>query len=237
MKSLDIKLEKISVVVNKELMLYFNSPIAYIVVSTFLLISGFFYSRPLFVQNYATLRHLFELLPLLFLFFIPAITMRIYSEEYKTGTIEIMYTLPLNKIEILCGKYIASLVVIIISIVLTFIYPLTLVFLGKLDIGATISGYFGVILLSLFYTSVSLLGSSLTKNQIVSFIVSFFILFVFFLIGKLGMFVPPTLAYIGIDVHYDNFVRGIVDVRDIVYFVSLTLFFLYISYLSASLEK
>lgn len=238
MKKVDrVDLQKIFVVTKKELQLYFNSPIAYIVVIIFLALSGFFYSRPLFVQNYASLRHYFDVVPLFLLFFVPAITMKVYSEEYKTGTIEIMYTLPVSKIEILLGKYIADMVIILSGIILTLLYPITLIFLGKLDIGATVAGYIGVILLSLFYTSVGVFASTLTKNQIVSFVVSFFILFIFFIIGKLGMFLSPGLVYVGIDTHFDNFVRGIVDIRDVIYFLSLAGMFLYFSYLSSMVEK
>ncbi|MCS7227489.1 MAG: ABC transporter permease subunit, partial [Endomicrobia bacterium] len=222
MKINNIKIQKIIVVTKKELQLYFNSPIAYIVIGIFLVLSGFFYSRPLFVQNYATLRHYFDLLPLFLLFFVPAITMRIYSEEYKSGTIEIIYTLPFSKIEILLGKYIATIVVILSGIILTLLYPLSLLFLGKLDLGATLSGYIGVILLCLFFSSVGVFASTLSKNQIVSFIIAFFILFIFFIIGKLGLFVPASVAYIGIDMHFDNFIRGVIDVRDIVFLLSLT---------------
>lgn len=236
-KLMKINLSNILTIIKKELKLYFNSPIAYIVVIIFLVISGFFYSRPLFIQNFATLRYYFELLPLFFLFFIPAITMRIYSEEYKTGTVEVMFTLPFSKIEILIAKYLASATVILLAIVLTLLYPLSLIFLGKLDIGATISGYIGVILLCMFYVSVGVFSSSLTKNQVVSFIIAFFILFAFFILGKISMFVPAVLSYVGIDIHYENFIRGVVDLRSIVYFKSLTLMFLYFTLLSTSLEK
>jgi len=224
-------------IIKKELRLYFNSPIAYIVVFIFLLLSGFFYSRPLFVYGYVTLRHYFDLLPLFLLFFVPAITMRIFSEEYKTGTIEIIYTLPFRKIEILLGKYISSILVVIFGLLFTLIYPISLIFLGKLDIGMTIAGYIGVLMLVVFYTSVGIFSSSLTKNQIVSFVITFFILFIFFILGKLGMFVGDLASYIGIDLHFDNFVRGIVDVRDIVYFLSLSFLFLYFTYLSIQKEK
>lgn len=224
---------RVWIIAKKELQLYFNSPIAYIVLLIFLVISGFFFGRPLFVQNYSTMRHFFDVLPLFLLFFIPAITMRIYSEEYKSGTIELMYTLPYTKLEILLGKYIAALLVSAGGIVLTFFYPLTLLILGKPDIGVIISGYLGVLFLCMFFTSIGLFSSSLTKNQIVSFIIAFFICFVFFIIGKIGMFLPQWLSYIGIDFHYDNFVRGVLDIRDIVFFISLTFLFLYFTLISS----
>lgn len=225
--------DRIWIIIKKELQLYFNSPIAYIVLFIFLIISGFFFGRPLFVQNYSTMRHYFDVLPLFLLFFIPAITMRIYSEEYKSGTIELMYTIPYSKVEILLGKYLAALIVSIGGIVLTLFYPFILILLGKPDIGVIISGYFGVLFLCMFFTSIGVFSSSLTKNQIVSFIIAFFICFVFFIIGKIGMFLPQWLSYIGIDFHYDNFIRGVLDVRDIIFFISLTFLFLYFTLISS----
>ncbi|MCX7957293.1 MAG: ABC transporter permease subunit [Endomicrobia bacterium] len=225
--------DKIFVIAKKELQLYFNSPIAYIVLFIFLVISGFFFGRPLFVQNYSTMRHYFDVLPLFLLFFIPAITMKIYSEDYKTGTIELMYTLPYSKVEILLGKYVAALIVSLIGVGLTLFYPLILIFLGKPDIGMIISGYLGIVLLCMFFTSIGVFSSSLTKNQIVSFIVAFFISFIFFILGKIGLFLPQWLSYVGIDFHYDNFVRGVLDVRDIIFFASLICLFLYFTLLSS----
>ncbi|MCS7150938.1 MAG: ABC transporter permease subunit [Endomicrobia bacterium] len=232
-----MRITYIPIIIKKELKLYFNSPIAYIVIVIFLIISGFFYSRPLFVQNFATLRYYFELLPLFLLFFVPAVTMRIYSEEYKTGTIEIMFTLPFNKLEILLGKYLASTLVILLAMALTLLYPFSLIFLGRLDIGATIAGYLGTVFLCLFYTSVGVFSSSFTKNQVVSFIVTFFILFIFFILGKISMFIPAAISYAGIDLHYENFIRGVVDFRSVVFFISLSMLFLYLTYLSTSKEK
>ncbi|MDW8055986.1 MAG: ABC transporter permease subunit [Elusimicrobiota bacterium] len=232
-----MRITYIPIIIKKELKLYFNSPIAYIVIVIFLIISGFFYSRPLFVQNFATLRYYFELLPLFLLFFVPAVTMRIYSEEYKTGTIEIMFTLPFNKLEILLGKYLASTLVILLAMALTLLYPFSLIFLGRLDIGATIAGYLGIVFLCLFYTSVGVFSSSFTKNQVVSFIVTFFILFIFFILGKISMFIPAAISYAGIDLHYENFIRGVVDFRSVVFFISLSVLFLYLTYLSTSKEK
>ncbi|MFN3550363.1 MAG: ABC transporter permease [Endomicrobiia bacterium] len=232
-----MNIKNIRTIIKKELKLYFNSPIAYIVIIIFLLLCGFFYSRPLFVQGYVTLRHFFDILVLFLLFFVPAVSMKIFSEEYKTATIEVIYTLPFYKIEILLGKYLASLIIILIGITLTLFYPFTLLFLGRLDLTTTFAGYLGVIFLVIFFNSVGIFSSSLTKNQIVSFIISFFILFIFFAIGKMGFFVSDIISYVGIDMHYDNFIRGIVDLRDVVYFTSLSLLFLYFTYLSIQRQR
>ncbi|MEN3013060.1 MAG: ABC transporter permease subunit [Endomicrobiia bacterium] len=226
--------ERILTIFKKEFRLYFNSPIAYIVISIFLVISGFFYSRPLFIQNYATMRHYFDVLPLFLLFFVPAISMKIFSEEYKTGTIEVIYTLPFSKLDIILGKYLSVLTLVCGGIILTLIYPISLFLIGKPDVGMLFSSYLGVIFLCIFFCSIGVFASSVTKNQIVSYIIAFFIMFIFFIIGKMGMFLPQWLYYAGIDFHYDNFVRGIIDIRDIIFFISLAGFFIYLTYVSMS---
>jgi ABC-2 type transport system permease protein len=232
-----MNLKNVRSIAAKELALYFNAPIAYIVIACFLLLTGFFFTRPVFVQNFATIRHYLEMLPLFMLFFIPAITMRIYSEEYKTGTIELMYTLPFTRVEVLAGKYLASAAVIGAALALTLVYPLSILLLGPLDIGAAAAGFLGAFLLALMFTSMGVLGSSLTRNQIVSFILGFLLMFVFFIIGKLTMFLPPAVTYAGFDLHYDNFVRGVVDLRDVVYFCSVTGAILYITHLVTAKEQ
>jgi len=223
-------IEKIIIIFKKEFRSYFNSLIAYIVLVVFLLITGYFFAVPLFIINQATLRHLVNLLPLMFLFFIPAITMRLFSEEIKVGTIEILLTQPVNDYEILIGKYIAGVVFISVGILATFFYPITLIFIGKLDIGQTIAQYIGLFFLIIMFSSIGIFGSILTKNQIVAFIISFVICFAFFIIGKLNMLVPPVFVklvdFIGIDSHFENITRGVIDTRDIIYFLSIAGLFL-----------
>ncbi len=220
-------------VFKKEIRTYFNSPIAYIVIVLFLLISGYFFSAPIFIINQASIRHLIDLFPLLFLFFIPAITMRLFSEEQKTGTIEILMTLPLKEYEILLGKFLSSVVLVSICVLMTLFYSIILSFFGKIDTGQIFVSYLGVILLGMTFSSIGIFSSSITKNQIVSFIVAFVICFALFMLGKITIFIPSFLVglveFIGIDSHFENTVRGIIDTRDVVYYSSISVLFLYMT--------
>jgi len=222
------------IIFKKEIRTYFNSAIAYVVVVLFLVISGYFFSTPIFIINQATIRHLIDLFPLLFLFFIPAITMRLFSEEQKTGTIEILMTLPLKEYEIILGKYLSSVFLVSLCVLMTLFYSILLSFFGKIDIGQTIASYFGVIMLGATFCAIGIFSSSITKNQIISFIVSFVICFTLFILGKIKIFIPSAFIslvdFVGIDSHFENSVRGLIDTRDIIYYLSLIFLFLYITF-------
>ncbi|MEW6040025.1 MAG: ABC transporter permease subunit [Elusimicrobiota bacterium] len=224
-------MKNILILLKKELKLYFDSPIAYVVSVLFLLICGYFFATPLFLINQASIRHLMDLLPLLYLFFIPAITMRLFAEEQKTGTIEILFTLPLNDYEILIAKYLSSTILIIICTLITLFYTALLFLVGSPDLGQIISTYIGLFLMCAMFSAVGVFGSTLTKNQIVSFIITFVICFFFYLVGKISVFIPPALQeiinFIGNDVHFENISRGLIDTRDVIYYVSICAFFLY----------
>jgi ABC-2 type transport system permease protein len=218
-------------IVKKELRGYFNSLIAYIVIVVFTVISGYFFVTPLFIAKEATIKHLVQLVPLLYLFFIPAITMRLISEEIKTGTLEILLTHPVEDYEILLGKYAASLVFLSIMLLLTLFYPLSMVFIGGPGAGQVAASYIGMLFLGAAFLAAGVFASALTKNQIVSFIITFLICFAFYVMAKTTKLMPAFAAnivdYIGIDRHYDNMARGIIDSRDVVYYLSVTVFFLY----------
>lgn len=224
-------MKNIAVIIGKELRGYFNSIIAYTVMVVFLLVTGYLYVLPLFISKEATIRQLIGTMPVIYLFLIPAITMRLFSEEIKSGTLEILFTQPVNDYEVLFGKYLAALIFLSITIICTLFYPLSLLFLGRPDIGQVISSYIGLILLGGALISVGTLASALTKNQIVSFIMALGICFIFFFLGKMTMLVPPffgnIIDYIGIDRHYENIARGVLDTRDIIYYLSVAAFFLY----------
>lgn len=221
----------IIIILKKELRSYFNSPIAYVVIVLFLLICGYFFGSTLFIMNQTTVQHLTELLPLFLLFFIPAITMRLLSEEYKSGTMEIISTLPIREEEILVGKYLSCVTLVCICVGLALLYPVMLSFVGNLDWGEAIASYIGVIMVGCAYAAIGMFGSAFTKNQIVSFIVTFTICFAFFMMGKVVQFIPSPLSgiinYIGMDSHFSNASRGVIDFKDILYFLSIIVFFLY----------
>jgi ABC-2 type transport system permease protein len=208
----------------KELRSFFNSPVAYIVIVVFLVILGWFFTSNLFIANISTLRTVFEMTPFLLLFFAPAITMRLISEEKKAGTLEILITKPVRESEIIVGKFLASWALYFFALLPTFCYYLTISAIGKLDTGAVVGGYLGLLLAGSVFLAVSVFGSSITENQVVAFIVSFMIVFALFMLDKVLLYLPagfvPVLEYLSIDYHFSNIVRGVVDTRDLVYYGS-----------------
>jgi len=231
-----MKWEIVKQIFRKEFNYYFRSPIAYIVLTIFLGLTGYFFVADLFVMNQATIRNLVTLIPLFLVFFIPAITMRLIAEEKREGTIEILATLPVSEPEVIIGKFLAAWVLVIIGLALTVIYPITLEILGDVDWGSVIGSYVGLILVSFMFTSVGIWASSLTASQIVAMIVGLVIAFVFFLLGKVANFAPdwlsPFLAFVGIDQHMENLSRGVIDTRNIIYFITVGGLFLFLTYLT-----
>lgn len=217
----------------KELRSFFDSHIAYIVITIFLLICGWFFFSDLFLVNQASLRNLFNIIPFIFMFFVPAITMRLISEEKRSGTIEVLVTLPVKDHEIILGKFLAGLVLIAVSVILTSVYAITLSGIGDFDFGSVASGYIGLIFLGAAYLSIGIFTSSLTQNQIVAFITSFVIIFALFMLDKVLMFMPTLLAsfleYLSVSYHFSNISRGVIDSRDVIYYLSLIFFFLFLA--------
>ncbi len=215
----------------RELRSYFNSPVAYVVIVVFLAIIGWFFTGNLFLMNIASLRVMFELVPLVFLFFVPAITMRLLAEEKKSGTLELLTTKPVLDAEIILGKFSAALTLLVAALVPTLLYVLTLIVLGSPDLGPVVTGYLGLLLMGSVYIGIGLFASSLTENQIVAFILSFLIVLALFLMDKVLMYVPEgiasTVEFLGIDYHFGNIARGVIDSRDVIYFLSLLGFSLY----------
>jgi ABC-type uncharacterized transport system involved in gliding motility auxiliary subunit/ABC-type multidrug transport system permease subunit len=214
----------------KELRGYFNSAVGYIVLVVFLAISGWFFAQGLFRINQASIMGFSSLVPLLFLFMIPGLSMRLIAEEEKTGTMELLATLPLKDHEIILGKWLAALALVAIGILITLIYPITASFLGNLDWGEVLSSYIGMLLLAAFFCSIGIFTSSITKSQVVAFVGALVICFFFFILGKiLPIVAAPFVSlveYIGIDYHYNSITKGVLDTRNIIYFLSLAFFFL-----------
>ena len=231
----------VGTIFKKELRSYFNSAVAYVVIVVFLAIVGWMYTSSMFLINVASLRMMFELIPLVFLFVVPAITMRLLAEEKKAGTIELLTTKPLHDWEIVAGKFLAAWALIGIALIPTLIYYITIVFLGDIDNGPVIGGYLGLLLMAGVYVAVGLLASSLTENQIVAFIVGLLMMFAFFMMDKVLIFVPDFMTsiveYLGIDFHFSNIARGVIDSRDVVYFGSVLGFTLYLSVVSLEKRK
>ena len=234
-------LRTIQTIFRRELRSYFNSPVAYVVIVVFLAIVGWFFSSNLFLMNVASMRVVFELVPLVFLFFIPAITMRLLAEEQKTGTLELLTTRPVRDSEIVLGKFLAAWALVAITLLPTLLYVIVLASLGPLDVGPVLSGYLGLLLMAAVYIGIGILASSLTENQIVAFIVSFLIVLALFLLNKVLIYVPEGLAstfeFLGIDYHFSNIARGIIDSRNLIYFASLIGFSLLLATVSLGRRK
>ncbi|MBW2194546.1 MAG: ABC transporter permease subunit [Deltaproteobacteria bacterium] len=220
----------------KEFMAYFVSPIAYIVISIFLLITGWLFFTTFFLNNQANLRNFFALLPIIFSFVVPAITMRLFSEELNVGSYETLLTMPVTLRDVVAGKFLAALAFVITMLVPTVSYPITVSFLGRLDWGPVAGGYIGAILLGAAFCSIGLFASSLTRNQIIAFIIAVAICFVLTLIDKMLFFLPRSLLgffeYLGADFHFENISKGIIDSRDILYFLSVSFIGLYAAHLA-----
>ncbi|MBK6539233.1 MAG: ABC transporter permease [Ignavibacteria bacterium] len=232
-------MKNILTIFRKELRSYFNSPVAYIVLFVFLIITGWFFTSSLFLGQVVTMRNVFDIIPFIFLFFVPAISMRTLSEEKKSGTIELLLTKPISDTDIVMGKFLAALALTGIALAFTLIYVISLTFLGKIDLGSIIGTYIGLLLMSGVYISIGIFASSLTENQVVAFIISFLMVFALFLLNKVLVFLPTSLAsileYISIDYHFGSIARGVIDTRNIIYYLSgITIFILLTR---ASLER
>ena len=215
----------------REVKAYFVSPIAYIVISIFLLVTGWFFFSSFFLYNQANLRGFFSLLPFTFAFVIPAVTMRLIAEELNVGSYETLLTLPVSTVDVVLGKFFASLAFTAVMLAPTFFYPFTISFIGDLDWGPVVGGYAGALFLGAVFSAIGLLASSVTRNQIVAYIVGLAICFTLILIDKMVFFLPvQALAffeYMSADAHFQNIAKGIVDSRDIVYFISVCFICLY----------
>ncbi|MEM7589361.1 MAG: ABC transporter permease subunit [Myxococcota bacterium] len=216
-------------VVRRELASYFNSPTAYIVMGFFLLILGYSLFSTLFLGGLASMHTFFAAAPMLLVVFAPAITMRCIAEEKKTGTIEMLLTLPISEGKVVVAKFLASLILVIIGLLFTSIHLITVAKLAApgagMDLGPVAGGYIGLVLLAGAFLSLGILASSLTNSQIVAFIIGLVCCFFFYFIDKLAPFLPVQWAsffeYLSADYHFANIARGVIDSRDVVYYISL----------------
>ena len=220
----------------KELYAYFLSPIAYIVISIFLVVTGWFFFSTFFIYNLASMRNFFAMMPIIFSFVAPAVTMRLFSEELNVGSYELLLTMPVTIRQVVLGKFLAGTIFMALMLVPTVSYPLTISFMGDLDWGPVVGGYIGAFLLAGSYCAVGLFASSLTRNQIVAFIIGLAICFGLTMLDKMLFFMPEALlglfSYLGADAHFANISKGIIDTRDLLYFVSVIFVGLYATHLS-----
>jgi len=236
----------------KELNAFFSSLIGYIVIGVFLLILGLllfvFPDTSLLNYQYATLDQLFGLAPNIFMFLIPAITMRSFAEEQQNGTIELLATKPVSDLGIIAGKYLASLMLVLFALLPTVLYYYTVYQLGSpqgnIDGGQVLGSYIGLVFLAAVFVGIGIWASSLTSNQISAFVLATFLCFLFhygFLyFSELPLFVgtwDDTIQKVGIQYHYDSISRGVLDSRDLIYFLSLITLAFALTYFSLQSRK
>ena len=228
-------------ITKRELISYFATPVAYVFITIFLLLSGLFtfYLGNFFEIGQASLGSFFEWHPWLYLFLVPAITMRLWSEEKKSGTIELLTTLPVSTLNIVLGKFMAAWLFTLLALILTFPIWITVNYLGNPDNGVVMASYLGSFLMSGGYLSIGIFISSLTKNQVIAFIISVTICFLFtvsglpivldFFSGWAGEAFTDVIASFSFLANYSDISRGIIDLRTLVYFLSLIFLFLYLN--------
>ncbi len=225
----------IKAIIVKELKNYFNSPLAYIFISIFLVIANWLFFTNFFLQNQANMRTYFTFIPWIFLFLIPAITMRLWAEEKKLNTTELLFTWPIKDYEAVLGKFLASLLFLTITLIASLSIHITISFLGQLDWGIVIASYLGALFLGSSFLAIGLFVSSLTDNQIIAFILSIALAFITFIIGEnLVLYVLPDslvslFQFLGLGAHFNSISRGVLDSRDIIYYLSIIGFFLYLN--------
>ena len=226
-------------ILKKEINTFFASPIGYLVIAIFLVLNGLFLwlfkgDFNILDNGFADLSSFFLLAPWILIFLVPAVTMRSFSDEKKQGTLELLLTKPLSHLEIVLGKFLGSFVLIIIALIPTLLYVYAVYQLGNpignIDMGSVWGSYFGLLFLVTAYTSIGVFASSLSDNQIVAFIVAVFLCFFFyFAFEGLSEYQPfgdgIYLERLGMDYHFKSMSRGVLDTRDILYFLSIALFF------------
>lgn len=222
---------------------YFNSPIAYIFLAIFLVVGNWLFFNSFFLIGQANMRNYFILLPWIFLFLTPAITMRLWAEEKRSGTIEFLLTLPITDWQIILGKFFGALAFLGVALLLSITLPATVMSLGQPDLGPIIGSYLGALFMGATYLAIGLFISSLTKNQIVAFMLSiagcflFYIVGIDFIVATSPQFLAPVLKFIGIGTHFDNIARGVIDTKDIIYYISFIWLFLWLNKEVVSLRK
>lgn len=223
----------------REIKSFFGSPVGYLVIAIFLIINGLFlwvFEGDFNILNsgFADLSPFFTISPWILIFLIPAVTMRSFSDEKKQGTLELLLTKPLSLWQIVNGKFLGAMLLIVIAIIPTLIYVYAISGLGmpegNIDLGSTMGSYFGLLFLIAGYTSIGIFTSTLSENQIVAFILAVFLCFIFYFgfegLSQVFKSFENTISAFGMDNHFKSMARGVIDTRDILYFASITFLFL-----------
>lgn len=228
-------MSQITTIAIKEFKDYFISPIAYVVISLFLVVTGWFFFSTFFIFNTADMRSFFSMLPTLFSFVIPAVTMRLFSEEMEVGSYETLLTLPVSFLDIALGKFAAATLFAACMLLPTVSYAVFIAFIGEMDPGPVVGGYLGAVLLGGAYCAVGIFASSVTRNQIIAFIIGTALCFALTVLDKILFFVPAgfvgLVGFIGADSHFQSIAKGVIDSRDVLYFLSVMVIALFGTYL------
>ncbi len=229
-------------ILKKEFNLFFASPIGYLVIAVFLVVNGLFlwvFKGEFNILNagFADLNSFFNSTPWFFIFLIPAITMRSFTDEIRQGTIEILKTKPITNWHIILGKYLGAFLLIVLALIPTLTYVYTIIQLGNpvgnLDLGSTLGSYFGLLFLASAFTSIGLFASTLSNNQIVAFIIGVALCFILFYgfdaFAELNIVENFNIENIGMNAHFKSISRGVIDTKDIVYFLSINFLFLFLT--------
>ena len=228
------------IITKRELHSYFDSLIAYVMIVLFLGFSGFFtwiYGSDIFLVGQASLRTFFSIAYWTLFFFIPALTMKSIAEEKRSGTLELLLTKPVSEWQLIWGKFFGSLLVIAIALALTIPYIITLSSIGNFDLGASLMGYLGLLLMSAAYIGIGIFTSSISTNQIVAFLSALFVgLFFHIIFGVLANNMSGSIggifSFLDLNTHFESIARGVLDTKDIIYFVSIMFVGLYLSAIS-----
>ena len=222
-------------IIKREINSFFSSAIGYLVIAVYLVINGLFLwvfggNFNILDSGFADLSPYFELAPWVLLFLVPAVSMRAFSDELRMGTFELLLTKPLSLKQIVLGKYFGAVILIIIALIPTLLYIITISELGNppgnFDVGSTIGSYLGLLFLVFAYTSIGIFASTLTQNQIGAFIIGVFLCFGLYYGFEGTATSTIDFSHLGMQAHFQSIARGVLDTRDLVYFLSVTLFFI-----------
>ncbi len=226
-------MKKIFILFIREFQAYFFSPMAYVVLTTFLIISGYFFFVILAASQEASVRYTLSNMAIVLLFISPLITMRLLAEERSSGTIETLMTDPVREVDVVIGKFLAGISFYILLLIPTLLYIVILKVVGNPDMGPVISGYVGLILMGSVFISIGVFASSLSKNQIVAGVISLVTLLLLWVIGWSGEMAPgkfaKVFAYLGFFDHFEPFQRGIIDTKDVIYYLTTAILFLFLT--------
>jgi ABC-2 type transport system permease protein len=219
----------------KEFFGYFNSPIAYVYLFVYIGLTNWLFFKTYFLGGQATMRPYFGILPILFLFFVPAVTMRLWAEELKSGTIELLFTLPVKVTEVVLGKFLAAYAFLCVSLLLSISVPVSVALSGDPEWGPIVGGYAGAFFMGGAYLAIGMFVSNLTENQIIAFILGVVVTFILYIMGSpivtfsMPNFAVPLFTFLGLGNHYESVGRGVLDSRDFVYYLSMMGVFLFLN--------